>query len=312
MRGLIYFFFIFSISFSERLSFSHLWETSFVRENALKNLLAKENVSCLVFDFEKKDWLLVCQPEKLLTNSAEVGSLLKPLTLISAWEGGLQENQSFLCSPSSPLSQAEESCWEHRGHGALTAGEALANSCNAYFRGVTLWVQPEIYFKTLKRFEIEPVAVPFTGSIKDHLSSRMALGLDIKIIPQTIFFATASFLFEAPLFKVVKKGPTFVTLISTSTNDRPLSTRQKAMLQKGFGESEVTGNLRNKAHGNFKAYVKTGTASSVEYPGQTCGWVSYFTPKEKVRLGILLYVPRGTGATTAYPLAVELVSILQP
>lgn len=63
---------------------------------------------------------------------APVGSLLKPFAAIYLLENGVDYRQEIFC-PALKKQSAALRCWTTTGHGAMTIGKALVQSCNYYF-----------------------------------------------------------------------------------------------------------------------------------------------------------------------------------
>ncbi|MFO1472868.1 MAG: penicillin-binding transpeptidase domain-containing protein, partial [Turneriella sp.] len=63
---------------------------------------------------------------------APVGSLLKPFAALYLLENGVNAAQEIFCPPERKRSAALR-CWTPEGHGAMTMGKALVQSCNYYF-----------------------------------------------------------------------------------------------------------------------------------------------------------------------------------
>ena len=63
---------------------------------------------------------------------APVGSLLKPFAALYLLENGVNAAQEVFCPPERKRSAALR-CWTPDGHGAMTIGKALVQSCNYYF-----------------------------------------------------------------------------------------------------------------------------------------------------------------------------------
>ena len=61
-----------------------------------------------------------------------VGSLLKPFAALYLLESGVNAAQEIFCPPERKRSAALR-CWTPEGHGAMTIGKALVQSCNYYF-----------------------------------------------------------------------------------------------------------------------------------------------------------------------------------
>lgn len=72
--------------------------------------------------------------EQLLLLPRPLGSLMKLLIIMAMDEEELEANRVRNCPPSSVDVPASKSCWYKPGHGNLNARQALAHSCNSWFR----------------------------------------------------------------------------------------------------------------------------------------------------------------------------------
>ncbi|HPM78176.1 MAG TPA: penicillin-binding transpeptidase domain-containing protein [bacterium] len=77
------------------------------------------------------------------------GSTLKPFVLAAAVAGGLDPQTKYTCKPFPLTVPAQERCWLADGHGPVELAPALANSCSAYTRWATKYVDADRYRKLL-------------------------------------------------------------------------------------------------------------------------------------------------------------------
>lgn len=106
-----------------------------------------------------------------------VGSLLKPFLAAA-----------YLKSHASPTILCHghpDRCWKHDGHGAISLTDAIAQSCNAYFLGISR--------------DIDPADIPFLPHPSDSAPETL-IGLNPhwRIAPQTLARAYASLLASDP------------------------------------------------------------------------------------------------------------------
>lgn len=78
-----------------------------------------------------------------------MGSLLKPFTAIAYGETHAFEYPHYECKGTSG------GCWRPRGHGRIGIVEAIAHSCNAYFRALASNLSAEDVSSTLSSFGME-------------------------------------------------------------------------------------------------------------------------------------------------------------
>ncbi|MGH8702519.1 MAG: penicillin-binding transpeptidase domain-containing protein [Burkholderiales bacterium] len=80
-----------------------------------------------------------------------LGSLLKPFTAIAYGEAHAFEYPRYECKGTTG------GCWRPRGHGRIGIVEAIAHSCNAYFRSLSSQLRAQDVSTTLERFGLGPM-----------------------------------------------------------------------------------------------------------------------------------------------------------
>lgn len=81
---------------------------------------------------------------------APLGSLVKPFTALAYGEAHNFVYPKILCRG------ARDECWLERGHGRIGVAEALAQSCNTYFRALARGVDPNHMAILAQRMGLEP------------------------------------------------------------------------------------------------------------------------------------------------------------
>lgn len=81
---------------------------------------------------------------------APLGSLVKPFTALAYGETHQFRYPEALCRG------ARDDCWLERGHGRIGLAEAIAQSCNAYFRVLAQRVDPDAIAILARRMGLEP------------------------------------------------------------------------------------------------------------------------------------------------------------
>jgi cell division protein FtsI/penicillin-binding protein 2 len=85
---------------------------------------------------------------------APLGSLVKPFTALAYGEAHHFEYPEVVCRG------ARDGCWLERGHGRIGLAEAVAHSCNAYFRVLAQRVDPDAIAILAQRMGLEPPPTP--------------------------------------------------------------------------------------------------------------------------------------------------------
>ncbi len=192
-----------------------------------------------------------------------VGSLMKPF-VAKAWALAHPDAEPprIACSPAS-------GCWQKRGHGILGLQEALATSCNAYFRELAE-ATPLPQRQRIFRQE------SFLGTPE---RADQAIGLEpgLRILPEVLLEA-------------------YVRLRSEPW-EATEAVRQQVL--RGLREAALTGTAKGIRQRGFLA--KTGTVPSVdEDPRHTTGWTLVM---DEAGWAVLARLEHGTGREAAQALA---------
>jgi hypothetical protein len=199
-----------------------------------------------------------------------VGSLVKPF-IAQAWARAHpgERPERAVCGP-------ESRCWLIGGHGAVDLTQALALSCNAYFRQLLEQVPPHV---------LESVLVEQGFVCPADLDAAAVLGLDGRG--------------DAPAIEPRSLLKAYVRLVREPwATGEPL--RRELLL--GLREAAVDGTARGLAHRGF--WAKTGTVTAVDgrAPG-TAGWALALDDAGWAALALL---PHGTGRQAAEALSAEI------
>ena len=185
-----------------------------------------------------------------------VGSLVKPFTALAYGEAHQYRYPEYLCRGKASR------CWLARGHGRIGIGEAVAHSCNAYFRALAVQVRVEDVANLAQRFGME---APPAGSTAQTL---IGLGGGWRVAPLALARAYCR-LVEEP---------------------------RAAELVRGMAMSARSGTGKAARMG----LVKTGTAPCVHHPkAPGDGYVMALYPAESPRYALLVRVHGVPGAEAA-------------
>lgn len=184
-----------------------------------------------------------------------LGSLVKPFTALAY----PREFPQYECKG------AASGCWLARGHGRLRFGEALAESCNAYFLNLARGVDAQTLRTVAAKFGID---APRT----ERVEARIGLGDDWRIAPIAMLRAYAEL--------AARRGEPRVNEIL-----------------RGLEMAAQAGTARALGRG---ALAKTGTAPCVDGRGHAGdGFTIVMKPAEAPRIALLVRVHGTTGAEAA-------------
>jgi hypothetical protein len=202
-----------------------------------------------------------------------VGSLVKPFTAVAY---GLRHQLRF------PVRQCTgEDCWLKAGHGRIGLTEAIAQSCNSYFRGLTDDVTPGEVAETARRFGLRALGL---DCARDAL---FGLGTAWRLSPLEVVRAYAEL--------AARRGEPGVDEVISGMR-----------LSATIGTARAIGAEFHSA----AALAKTGTAPCSHSPkGAGDGYAVMIYPGDSPRYVLLVQVHGATGRQAAEA-AVRLVRAL--
>ena len=206
-------------------------------------------------------WENVSQP-------VPMGSLLKPFTALAYGEAHSFHYPEYVCR-----GQAG-GCWRPRGHGRIGLAQAVAHSCNAYFRALATQVPAAELSAVLARY-----GVSATDST-DSPSAKIGVGEGWKVSP-------------------IEMAHAYLALASRSSDPGAEDLAAGMLLSAHLG----TGSAVDRALGGNLARVKTGTAPCAHtHKLPSDGYAVVLYPAESPRFLLLVQVhgvPGSKAAVTA-------------
>jgi cell division protein FtsI/penicillin-binding protein 2 len=232
----------------------------------LEQRFPEQSVSYLLLDAKSGDpiaarWENISQP-------VPMGSLLKPFTALAYGEAHSFHYPEYVCR-----GQAG-GCWRPRGHGRVGITQAVAHSCNAYFRDLAAQVPAQDLSAVLARYGAS------ASDQSESASAKIGVGTAWKISPLEMAHA-------------------YLALASRSGDPGAEDLAAGMSLSARLG----TGSAVDNALGGNPARVKTGTAPCVHarrLPGD--GYAVVLYPAESPRFLLLVQVhgvPGSKAAVTA-------------
>jgi cell division protein FtsI/penicillin-binding protein 2 len=194
-----------------------------------------------------------------------LGSLVKPFTALAYGQRHEFKYPEFVCTG------VAGGCWLPRGHGRIGMRQAIAFSCNAYFRALAAQVRAEDVSQVMRRFGIE------SQRGEPGAPALVGLGDDWRISPEQ-----------------VARG--YCELASQSAEVGAIELIRGMALSAQAG----TGSAVGRALAGAATLVKTGTAPCAhqgQAPGD--GYVIALYPAESPRLALLVRVHGAPGAQAA-------------
>lgn len=223
-------------------------------------------VSYLLLDAKTGD--PIAASWETLSQPVPMGSLLKPFTALAYGEAHSFHYPEYVCR-----GQAG-GCWRPRGHGRIGISEAVAHSCNAYFRALAAQVPADHLSAVLARYGAS------ASDQSESASAKIGVGNGWRIAP-------------------LEMARAYLALASRAGDPGAEDLAAGMVLSARLG----TGSAVDSALGGNRARVKTGTAPCVHahrLPGD--GYAVVLYPAEAPRLLLLVQVhgvPGSKAAVTA-------------
>jgi hypothetical protein len=200
-----------------------------------------------------------------LERPVPIGSLIKPFTALAYADTHRFTYPTFACRGSA------DGCWLPAGHGRVGLAEAVALSCNAYFRQLAQRTAPDALVARLQLFGMRAdvaVATP---------AAMVGYGDALKLAPRAVM--------RGYLELVSRAGQPGVS---------PIVQGMRASARTGTGRGV------GAATGGADALVKTGTAPCSHAPRATAdGYTIVIYPADRPRVVLLMQAHGRTGAETA-------------
>ena len=211
-----------------------------------------------------------------LERPVPVGSLIKPFTALAYADTHRFTYPTFACRGSA------DGCWLPAGHGRVGMAEAVALSCNAYFRQLAQRTAPDALVARLQSFGMRADLAAATPA------AMVGYGDALKIAPPAVM--------RGYLELVSRAGQPGVA---------PLVQGMRASARTGTGRGVGV------AIGGADALVKTGTAPCSHVPRATAdGYTIVIYPADRPRVVLLMQAHGRTGAETAVFAGERLTSAL--
>ncbi|MCI0602780.1 hypothetical protein L0156_07175, partial [bacterium] len=164
-------------------------------QSLLDKKLGDQNSSALILSV-RTGQILGTAHTHLIEKPSPPGSLIKVFTAIAYYEEHGNQFPEYHCPAT--LSSDPKGCWDRNGHGKAGIVEGLAFSCNVYFRQLAQKISPQVFRKTLQKFDLAE-----SESSLDPQGIMTGKTLDWTVSPTLMLRAycalfNGGYLFEAP------------------------------------------------------------------------------------------------------------------
>jgi penicillin-binding protein 2 len=246
------------------------------------------------------------------------GSLIKLVTVWAGLEDGvIDPNMVFDCNGSVVFSGRHFSCWDARGHGTLDLTGAISHSCNVYFYNLSHITGAERTYSALRDLgfgkktgvnlameEAGRILPPGLDDIEDY-----AIGDTDKITatPLQVIVYLSALINGGKIFspKVTPDERDIASFIPEIKGVIEVS-RSETVIKRGMFEAVKYGTASRAGIEGFEIIGKTGTGGFLGSSDWTHGWFLGFYPQKNPKIGILVFIYRGTGGEDAAPVASEI------
>lgn len=275
----------------------------------LKTLQSKySNFGVLIID-SNSGLPLFCYNSNLIYNKKMTpGSTIKPFTLIAVNKvKPVRPEKKYKCPGWGDNPNKVHLCWFYEGHTNVNLVQAVAYSCNYYFRElVKEKFDPAVFVNILSKFRIIK-NINKIGLSKNIKENAVGFGNYIQTTPYRMLYAYNMILNGGKLFNVNGK------VIDTIDIDNKIL----ASLYSGMEASYSYGTSRiiQDISGYKKGMAKTGTAMMFEegkwYRDKLSGLVVVFLPSGNIKIGMVVFIQKGKGNKEAARIAGEIIKIIK-
>jgi cell division protein FtsI/penicillin-binding protein 2 len=236
---------------------------------ALQREFPDRSVSYLLIRLENRETAAARWPD--VDTPIPVGSLVKPFLLLAYGEAHQSRFPRLTCRG------GRDRCWRPSGHGVTGAREALAGSCNHYFRELARNTPESALRSVLHRYGLPPPA-------RDDPDSWIGAGDAWRIPPAAMAMAYAE-------------------LLRRSAEPAAGAAIQGMKLAASAGTAQAIG---------IRAMAKTGTASCLSFPRDDGdGFAVALFPREQPRY-VLLVRLHGKPGSKAAETAAAMIRVIRP
>lgn len=232
------------------------------------------------------------------------GSVIKPLILASAIEGGTDTAKKYKCTGSIRIGDTIFNCHNKKAHGIVSAAEALQKSCNTYFINLAMQLDKDYLLELLKKAGLGQADTIASGIISSSGTLPSADSLLLKGNLSNLAFGqgelTVTPLQMAKVYHVLATG-NYVEpyLVSGYMDKQGIVTRNDGKASRKVLSDETViklremlrsviekGNAQNAGSSMTSLAGKTGTAQSGIYENSKeicrtwfCGFFPYDNPR---------------------------------
>lgn len=247
-----------------------------------------------------------------------LGSVFKLVTAAAALESGISENESFDCTGTVKVEDAEFHCFNGKAHKNINMEQALAYSCNGYFVEMAKRVGAKdmLKFSRLlgfgKSIELAPGMVSQKGNLPtlDQLNNIKTLSnfsfgqgsllaTPIQTLGLINTIASGGYYVKPQLIEgLVNENLEYTNKVVQPSKVRVFSKNNAEVLKRGMVASVEYGTGMKGKPQNEQAAAKTGTAQTgmkIDDRKVIQCWFAGFYPAENPKYSILVFAEDADG-----------------
>lgn len=201
------------------------------------------------------------------------------LAEVALRSGGVSRLGAYLCTGRDTVGGRIDKCWTPKGHGRIGLEQAVAHSCNLYFRALSRLVSRQEIIQSARRLGMLSSS-GFPGSSEPDATPRLD---DENILGEAFHVSAAQLLRMA---------------ITLARRDVTAGARFEP-LHRGLRRCVSEGTAREASLRGMPIAGKTGTDGETGRPGHTAGWFIGYAPADHPRYAVVVLLKNGRGAAAA-------------
>lgn len=211
------------------------------------------------------------------------GSLFKLAIAVAALRSGsFDRSYTYSCAGKDTIAGSVQWCWNRHGHATIGFRQAIALSCNLYFRHVARMLTTNQIAQAARSIGMMPGDADAAGTLATINDSTL-LGNAFAVSPEGM----------------LRVALAFATRGRLSAGGLDLSGAAYRPLYDGLRECARSGTGKDAWSPRFSVGGKTGTAEVPGAPHHTIGWFIGFAPFDRPKYAVVVMYRGARGAEAA-------------
>lgn len=211
------------------------------------------------------------------------GSLFKLAIAFAALRSGsFDRSYTYSCAGKDTIAGGVQWCWNHHGHATIGFRQAIALSCNLYFRHVARMLTTNQIAQAARSIGMMPADADAAGTL-NAINDSTLLGNAFAVSPE----------------RMLQVALALGTRGRLSPGGLDLSGAAYRPLYDGLRECARTGTGKEAWSPRFSVGGKTGTSEVPGAPHRTIGWFIGFAPFDRPKYAVVVMYRGARGAEAA-------------